>query len=408
MDLIELEILKSEFQNLLERINVDIHEATDLRKIFLNEFSLKKIGNMTIDEYVIGKGNKESFCYWLEQKLDKLGRIKGGSTAPKKFGVYFGRTKSDPLEQYRCIGKWGTNYEEAFNNVKNEIINLLVSGENENYENIESNKISPLFKGKLLSIYFPEKYLNIFSVNHLDHFIESLGINYNYKNSAIESKKKVLLQYKNEDEYFKELSNYQYTAFLYNKLTPPRGVEAIENKVKNVPKIIFHPTRKIKPTVIDLQIEQFTENSDVTNAKYNDSKSIDYENRIKRIGNRGELIVFNWEKENLIKNGKKDLADKVKNISKENLGYDILSFDLSGKEKHIEVKSTISKPPKINFYLTRNEFNIAKSDSSYSIFIVFEVNGREPKIFQFNPFKMDSSYYHMEPLLYHVKVNSMK
>lgn len=404
MDIINLQILKTEFQNILDGINEDIRKGENSLKDFLKEFPLNDLHNMTIDKYVIGK--EKSFCYWIEQELDKLGRIKGGSPADKKFGVYYGKTKNDTTKKYRFITKWGSSYEQAFKKIKNEVIQLLEAGKHQDYEKIENSKISPLFKGKLLSIYFPDKYLNIFSIDHIDHYIESLGINYRYKNSTIESKKKVLLNYKTEDEYFRNLTNYQFTAFLYSKLNPPSLKS--KNKSVNKTEIIFHPINKVKPVVIDLKIEQFSEATENKNSNYNSSFTLEYEKRIKRIGNRGELIVLNWEIEYLRINGKENLAKKVKDISKENLGYDILSFDLSGNEKHIEVKSTTSVPPEIKFFLTKNEYNMAKENLNYFIYIVFEINTREPKIFKFNPFTMDSSYYHMEPLLYHIKVNSKK
>ena len=46
---------------------------------------------MDIDEYIVGKGHKNTFRYWLETILRKLGNIKGGSTAGNKFGVYYGK-----------------------------------------------------------------------------------------------------------------------------------------------------------------------------------------------------------------------------------------------------------------------------------------------------------------------------
>lgn len=61
-------------------------QLNKLRAAFVKDFSLKRIAEMKIDEYVIGKGN-ETFCYKLERELDGLGRTLGAPA--KKFSVYY-------------------------------------------------------------------------------------------------------------------------------------------------------------------------------------------------------------------------------------------------------------------------------------------------------------------------------
>jgi len=47
---------------------------------------------------------------------------------------------------------------------------------NDNLNILKDNNISPMFKGKILSIYFPDKFMNIFSSSHLDYFINMFGV----------------------------------------------------------------------------------------------------------------------------------------------------------------------------------------------------------------------------------------
>lgn len=77
----------------------------------------------------------------------------------------------------------------------------------------------------------------------------------------------------------------------------------------------------------------------------------------KLIGEQGELIVEEVEKDYLLSIGRKDLAEKVDRISEtkgDGAGYDILSFNSEGKEKYIEVKTSVVSPTE-PFYLTNNE-----------------------------------------------------
>lgn len=99
----------------------------------------------------------------------------------------------------------------------------------------------------------------------------------------------------------------------------------------------------------------------------------------KEIGERAERIVEKAEKERLIKIGKPTLAKDVKIVSENNaLGYDILSFEEDGTQKHIEVKG--SRNSHFQFHLTLNELDASSSPSNnYYFYHVHNVFGK-PKI----------------------------
>lgn len=110
--------------------------------------------------------------------------------------------------------------------------------------------------------------------------------------------------------------------------------------------------------------------------------TIDYterEIRNRSLGLEGELFILKNEIEFLKSKGKDDLAERVQHVSVEigdGLGYDILSFDLSGKEKRIEVKTTrsnISRP----FYLTRNELEFSSKNAEiYHLYRLFDFDSK--------------------------------
>ena len=210
----DLQKFEYDISNIILNVQEELKEELKIRHEFLKKFPLIQIPNLTLDKYVIGK--KDTFCYWLEQKLDKLGRIRGGSTADKKFGVYYGKTKYDSVEKYRGIKKWGNSIDESFQNIRNEIENLLNAGKDKNLESISLNKISPLFKGKILSVYFPDIFLSIFAISHVEHFLEILGIKYDTtKIKSIEEKKELLVNFKNNSDYLKQLTNDEFVTCLY-------------------------------------------------------------------------------------------------------------------------------------------------------------------------------------------------
>lgn len=111
----------------------------------------------------------------------------------------------------------------------------------------------------------------------------------------------------------------------------------------------------------------------------------DFHNR--RLGKAGEEFVLGLERQRLVCADRVDLARKVRWVSAEDgdgAGYDILSFDQSGRTRLIEVKTT-NGPAQTPFYLTRNERDVAaERPSEWQIYRV-HLFARNPRIFPITP-----------------------
>ncbi|MDZ7715640.1 MAG: hypothetical protein U5J95_05440 [Balneolaceae bacterium] len=172
----QLKIEQVKFENKKENLVKKREELYKIRDKFVEKFNPDFIRQMPIEMYAIGnkdEGRGENFCYIIERDLSELGRILGSNAF--KFGVYYGKTVSEEEEKYR-FAKNCNSVKEAYENVRQELLNLLKDGEEENLDRIVKNKISPMFKGKILSTYYPERYLNIFSNEHLKHYLVQLNI----------------------------------------------------------------------------------------------------------------------------------------------------------------------------------------------------------------------------------------
>ena len=104
----------------------------------------------------------------------------------------------------------------------------------------------------------------------------------------------------------------------------------------------------------------------------------------KILGDAGEEMVLEYEKRYLRSIERHDLSKNVQWISKiegDGAGYDILSFDGSGRKKFIEVKTTIGSNT-TPFFISRNEYEFSKKESErFCLFRVFDFR-KSPRAFE--------------------------
>jgi hypothetical protein len=124
----------------------------------------------------------------------------------------------------------------------------------------------------------------------------------------------------------------------------------------------------------------------------------DFRNR--KLGHDGEEFVFHHERQRLQQLDRPDLAKKVRWISEElgdGAGYDILSFDPHGKERLLEVKTTVGADT-TPFYITRNELSLAgERPDAFRLCRVFDFSA-SPRMFELIP--PLETFVHLSPLSY--------
>lgn len=99
--------------------------------------------------------------------------------------------------------------------------------------------------------------------------------------------------------------------------------------------------------------------------------------RNKQIGDLGEILVFEYEKERLTKLNVERKPFHSSKDEGDGLGYDILSYDEKGKPIYIEVKTTLGSA-NTPFFLTSNEINKSKeSENSYFLYRLFNFDEKK-------------------------------
>jgi hypothetical protein len=395
----ELRIRQAEFEPKIKDINKEYLKLEKLRHDFVfNYFPIGKIKNMNVDDYVEGRRSKKSFCYWIEHKMKGLGYIPG--PADKKFGIYFKNNDYYSLKKFNKTG-------DAFDNIKLAILELLESGQKNDIKNIVKNPLSSMFKGKILFVYYPNRFLNIFSERYLNYYLDKLGLSYDPTEDEV-YKRDHLLEFKNNDAVMRHWNNYLFSFFLYDKFgIPIKSKDGICDELKDYIPISFFDINKIKCDVIKWELKPLEKSEQKEGNTKKGKINFEKENKINcKIGERGEMIVMKMEKDKLISLGKNDLADRVERKSEESdsFGYDILSFDQDGREIYIEVKSTQHKADNnlVQFFISSNECSKAMNCPNYYIYIVFEVNTEIPKILKIENLPSLKGKINIEPVNYKI------
>lgn len=110
---------------------------------------------------------------------------------------------------------------------------------------------------------------------------------------------------------------------------------------------------------------------------------LEREARNRSLGEAGEMFVLRYEQARLAAAGAERLAAQVEHTSRvhgDGAGYDILSFDTSGRERLIEVKTT-KYGRETPFFASRNEVEVSQTEAErYHLYRCFDFR-QQPRLF---------------------------
>ena len=149
---------------------------------FLKAFPLSSLKDMTLEQYT-NLNKEDSFCYCLEFHTYELGSIGGGASS--KFGIY--KYQNQPTAKANRITydnkyAWYTKYkkatsQEAFEVVKNAIINIATYANTGNYEAIDSiSEFGDALKWKIAYLYSNNQLVPIYKKEMLVKLATHFGL----------------------------------------------------------------------------------------------------------------------------------------------------------------------------------------------------------------------------------------
>lgn len=324
------------------------HEDTALqtRGVFIRRFPLHSLDKLTLEDYVVGH-SQPSFCNLVESGTKAWANIQGATSF--KFGIYFGRTKSDPERKYRFTEKFGTNEKDAFSAVKAALLDLVALGaaSSPDFKAIDDNPLSQMFKAKILSLYYPDRFLAVCSGEHLDMLGEINGFEMNLPRSQYQN---LLLKAKRSDATTRKWSEPKFMAYLFK--TYVRIERAIESPIEK--------PRAKKHRRVDFE---------------------EMQRQRAEIGRIAEDYALAWEKERLIG---AQLEHRIREIEdrrdRPGYGHDFLSFSAENEHRYIEVKCVAKLDDGHRFFLSDNEHQTSLSkahcDGYYFYLVYFGSDGK--------------------------------
>jgi hypothetical protein len=337
------------FDNLLKKFDKEYdteHEdlAWQRRGAFLRAFPIQALPNVKLDDYVIGK-QTPTFCTYIEVTTKPWASILGATAF--KFGIYFGQERADPRKKYRFREKFGSNASMAFAGVKQALWELVEAGQSLDFEAIDRNPLSQMFKAKILSLYFPDKFLNVCSKEHIRQLAAELECP---SVPFVSQQQHMLLEAKLSHPMTKKWSNPKTMTFLYNTFIREANERAHLNKNKN---------KKLSKR----DMEEILKNR-------------------KLIGEKSEQYAREWEWERLIGRGI-DRPEIIDCRDTPSCGYDFKSREGNNQTRCIEVKTAGRNwiEGGFRFFLSDNQYKVSKqkrNSDDYYIYLVYYGDGGNP------------------------------
>ena len=189
---------------------------------------------------------------------------------------------------------------------------------------------------------------------------------------------------------YKPLSNYQqllYEVVVERLAQSPALIEAIRMRVENPLATAASQPINLLDRLVDRPIRPESRPrtsilADAPRARLR-TNYLEREARDCRLGLEGEQFVVRFETARLWRAGRKKLANRIEHISQtrgDGEGYDVLSFEETGRERLIEVKTT-TFGEYTPFFVSKNEVETSfERADQYFVYRLFDFHD-DPKLF---------------------------
>ena len=365
----------------------------DNKSKFIERFSLDKLVDMPIEEYIVLKANypdtyNDVFTYWLERKKEIGGAIGGGNAS--KFYIYM-----DNTGRY-CIGYGnkkryveGDELKYEYNELISKIVKSIDLAKEDNIQGIKDLN-PPLWNMvllKILLIYVPDKFIDIYSSSVLVPLAEILNLDIDKSPENIIEINYLATKKLREMDEFKDWEMFKLSNFVWETIS--KDTRSISNEVDELNEednknfILYGPPGTGKTyNVINKALEIIDPEGYLEMSEDNNREAI--LNQYKELVDKGQIAFctfhqsYGYEEfiEGLKSDGKGNFVTEdgiLKRIAY-NAAYEGLKNEYKENESNYE-----DKKAKVNNYINKEK---AFKEAKKFVLIIDEINrGNISKIF---------------------------
>jgi len=205
-----------------QKLLSDFHEA----------FPKEKLKELTLESYSIGTGKKDSFCWWIERGLQRLGYYFPGTS--RSYKIYRSKAK-DEYSKHGFV-KDIEDDELAMKMVAETLHDLVIDGNTEQ----ALERFGDSFVLKVLHSYYPDDY---FPINSKDAIGNALKLFDSYDDtlSLLDQNKKLTQIYIDKKKQFNgEMTKNEFAKIIWSNFNLKSGEALTHNK-----EVITHGEYKI-------------------------------------------------------------------------------------------------------------------------------------------------------------------
>jgi 5-methylcytosine-specific restriction enzyme B len=194
-------------------------EDNKLLEDFEDQFPMSKILDMNIEDYCIGTGEQRGFCWYLETKLNNLGRYTPGLRGSIVYGIYWNKEE----QKYVSRDK-EAKPDEVFNQVKQTIQNCIENKYNPDFLEAQKEMIDSGFILKILNTYFPNNFSQFNSKSYILNVIKMFNLDHNPKDNVFKLERVVFKFYEDlKNKFSVDITPLEFMRVICNHFNVKEG-----------------------------------------------------------------------------------------------------------------------------------------------------------------------------------------
>lgn len=188
---------------LLERRKIKHQLIESFQKKFPKEHLLE----ITKEDYALGTGSNDSFCWWIERGLKPLGYYFPGSA--RSYMLFWKKSLGD-YSKHGFV-KNAPDFDEAMKRIAIELDKVINQGL---YADM-SKYFGDGFILKLLNSYYPDDFFPVNSVKCIENALKILNVDYSKLNSIEKNRKLQEIYLQKCKQFDTDITNFEFMHFLF-------------------------------------------------------------------------------------------------------------------------------------------------------------------------------------------------